>query len=244
MSPQQRHAGRRVVARVALADVVEQGAEHEQVGPVDAVGERGGVGGGLPQVPVDGEAVVGVALRAAAHGLPLGQQAHEDAALVERLEHVDRPVALRQQQDELVDARRRATASAHAAASTSAASRSSVARDSGTSRWAATRAARSTITGSLAGSARADSSTSRSTTTSPSPTRSSWPSWWRGHVPPRALGDPADRAGGGGDVGHQVVGRRGADGRRRRRPGPRGAARRRAVPVTRCRATRTSTRRP
>ena len=33
------------------------------------------------------------------------------------------------------------------------------------------------------------------------------------HVPPRPFGDPADRAGGGGDVGHQVVGRRGADGR-------------------------------
>ena len=49
------HAGRRssatqldadlgVVARVALADVVQQGADHEQVGPVDAGDERGGVG--------------------------------------------------------------------------------------------------------------------------------------------------------------------------------------------------------
>ena len=53
-----------VVARVALADVVEQRAEHEQVGPGDPVDELGGVGGRLPEVPVDGEAVVGVALRA------------------------------------------------------------------------------------------------------------------------------------------------------------------------------------
>ena len=67
----------------------------------------------------------------------------------------------------------------HAAASTSSASRSSVERDSGTSRWAATRAARRTIVGSVAGSARDVSSTARSTTTSPSPTRSSCPSWWR-----------------------------------------------------------------
>ena len=116
-----------VVARVALADVVEQGAEHEQVGPAHAVGQRGGVGRRLPEVPVDGEAVVGVALRAAAHRRPLGQQPHEDAALVERLEDVDRPVALRA-------AARRARRAApvrpalrpHVAASTSAARRSSV----------------------------------------------------------------------------------------------------------------------
>ena len=33
------HAGLRVIALVALADVVEQGAEHEQVGTGDAVDE-------------------------------------------------------------------------------------------------------------------------------------------------------------------------------------------------------------
>ena len=58
------HAGLGVVALVALADVVEQRAEHEQVGSGDAVDELGGVGRRLPEVPVDGEAVVGVALRA------------------------------------------------------------------------------------------------------------------------------------------------------------------------------------
>ena len=54
----------------ALAEVVEQGAEQQQVGPIDAVGQRGRVGRRLPQVPVDGEAVVRVALRSAAHGAP------------------------------------------------------------------------------------------------------------------------------------------------------------------------------
>ena len=59
-----------VVAGVALADVVQQRADHEQVGAVDPVDERGGVGRRLPQVPVDGEAVVGVALRLAADAAP------------------------------------------------------------------------------------------------------------------------------------------------------------------------------
>ncbi len=58
-----------------------------------AVGERGGVGRGLPQVPVDGELVVGVALRAAAHRFPLGQDPHQQAPLVERLQDRQRGVA-------------------------------------------------------------------------------------------------------------------------------------------------------
>ena len=59
-----------VVARVALAEVVQQRAEHEQVGPRDPVGQLGGVGRRLPQVPVDGVAVVGVALRPATGRAP------------------------------------------------------------------------------------------------------------------------------------------------------------------------------
>ena len=52
--------------------------------------ERGGVGGRLAQVPVDGEPVVGVALRAAPHRRPTrAASRHEQAPLVERLEHGD-----------------------------------------------------------------------------------------------------------------------------------------------------------
>ena len=54
-----------VVARPALADVVQQRGDQQQVGPVDVVGELGGRGRGLDQVPVDGEPVPGMALRAA-----------------------------------------------------------------------------------------------------------------------------------------------------------------------------------
>ena len=60
-----------VVARPALADVVQQRADQQQVGPVDVAGQLGGGGRGLDQVPVDGEPVPRVALRQRAHPVPL-----------------------------------------------------------------------------------------------------------------------------------------------------------------------------
>ena len=92
----------RVVARVPLAEVVEQRADDEEVGALDPSGQVGGVGGRLPQVPVDGEAVVGVALRPAAHGRPLGEDLHQQAALIERLEARDRRVPFEQEGHEVV----------------------------------------------------------------------------------------------------------------------------------------------
>ena len=89
-----------VVAREPLADVVQQGADEEKVGTLDVPGESGGECGRLEQVPVDGEAVIRVALRLVAHGGPFGQQAHEQAVLVERLDLVDSGRALGQEVDE------------------------------------------------------------------------------------------------------------------------------------------------
>ena len=97
---QQLDADLGVVAGAALADVVEQGAEHEQVGPVDPAGQPGAAHRGLPQVPVDGEAVVGVALRLAAHAGPLGHVPLPHALLVERLEQHDGRRPGQQQVDE------------------------------------------------------------------------------------------------------------------------------------------------
>ncbi len=89
-----------VVAREPLADVVQQGADEEEVGPFDVLGQSGGQCGGLEQVPVDGEAVVGVALRLVAHGGPFGQEPHEETVLVERLDLVDGGRALGEQVDQ------------------------------------------------------------------------------------------------------------------------------------------------
>ncbi len=74
---------RGVIAGEALADVVQEGADEEEVGPFDRVGEPGGQRRGLQQVTVDGEGVVGVPLGLVADGRPLGNEAHEQAVLVE-----------------------------------------------------------------------------------------------------------------------------------------------------------------
>ena len=73
----------------ALADVVQERADEEEVRPIDAVGQLGGERGGLQEVTVDGEGVVGVALRLVAHRRPLRNEAHQQAVLVERLDLVD-----------------------------------------------------------------------------------------------------------------------------------------------------------
>ena len=91
-----------VISRVALTEVVEQCAEHEQIGAAHAFGDLGGVRRRLPQMPVDGEPVVGVALGLGPNGRPLGQQAAEQIALVERFERGYRPVPFEQQRDEIV----------------------------------------------------------------------------------------------------------------------------------------------
>ncbi len=92
-----RHA---VVAGIALADVVQQRGDQQQVGPVDVAGELRRGGGGLDQVPVDGEPVPGVALRQGAHLVPLGQQPGEQPLLVELLEDGDGRAAAGQQPEE------------------------------------------------------------------------------------------------------------------------------------------------
>ena len=138
-----------VVARVALADVVQQRTEHEQVGPIGAGDERRRVGARLHEVPVDGEAVVGVALRLAAHGLPLRQHVHPQAHLVERLDHRDGAVPGEEEVDE--GARGPRSATARGWPTPPAASRSSDARWMRVSPAAAAAAARSTRLGSRGG---------------------------------------------------------------------------------------------
>ncbi len=91
-----------VVAGEALPQVVEQGAQDEQVGPAHPIGERRRVGGRFEQVPVDREPVIGVALRLVANRHPLGEDSHDQAELIERLDGGDRRVPLEQEPDQLV----------------------------------------------------------------------------------------------------------------------------------------------
>ena len=93
-------AGVGVVAGAALAEVVEERAQHEQVGAGHGCGPRRRDRGGFEEVPVDGEAVVGVALRSRSHRLPLGEDPRPHAAVVESLDHRDRVGAGEQQSDE------------------------------------------------------------------------------------------------------------------------------------------------
>ena len=89
-----------VVARVSLADVVQQRADHEEVRTVDAACPLAGVRRGLDEMPVDGEPVVGVALRPAADVRPLRNDARPEANLVERLDHGDGAVPGEQEVDQ------------------------------------------------------------------------------------------------------------------------------------------------
>ncbi len=83
------HADLGVISRVALADVVQEGAHQQEVGPFHPSGESGRFRRGLQQVPVDGEPVVDVALRPASARLPFRQEPHEQPHLVERLDRRD-----------------------------------------------------------------------------------------------------------------------------------------------------------
>ena len=95
-------AGDAVVAGPALADVVQQRGEQQQVGPRHVAGVGGGVGRALDEVPVHGETVQRVALRAVAHPLPVRDQRGEQALLVERLPDGDRVLPGAEQGEQLV----------------------------------------------------------------------------------------------------------------------------------------------
>jgi hypothetical protein len=78
-----------VIAGPAFADVVEQGADDEQVGAADPPDQGAGRHRCLQQVPVHGVAVEGVALRPVAHHRPFGDELHPQPGLVEGLDGAD-----------------------------------------------------------------------------------------------------------------------------------------------------------
>ena len=96
-----------VLAGAALADVVQEGADQQQVGPVDVAGVRARLHGGLEQVPVDGVAVDGVVLRGRADDVPVRDQRGDDARLVQGLPDRDRAAPGAQQRHQRVAGGRR-----------------------------------------------------------------------------------------------------------------------------------------
>ena len=101
-----------VVAGATLAQIVQQRAHQQEIGPAHRSHVVGGARDRLEQVTVDGEAVERVALRLAAHAVPLGQVVHEQPVLVEQLDHRHHGVAAAEQGHERVAGRRRSTARA------------------------------------------------------------------------------------------------------------------------------------
>ena len=210
-------------------------------GRLDAVGERGGVGRGLEQVTVDGEPVVGVALRAAAHGRPLRQQRRPAAPLVECLDHGDGRRPHRQQSRRTVPGVRRPRRRASRRLGASGRGSRTDRRPPGVRR----RDPR--VSDELRGSGVADVGLRR--TRASRSTTHSVPS-----VPVHRRLRPNDRASSacspdssrpgdgprrGGDLGHQRIGIEIATQPRRRRPVPGGADGRPVRPVARCSSTRT-----
>lgn len=90
-----------VVAWPALADVVQQRGDEEQVGAAHAAGQFGGADGRLDEVAVDGPDVYGVALRPAAYALPVRQQPGDQTLRFERLPDLDGGAAGAEERDEL-----------------------------------------------------------------------------------------------------------------------------------------------
>ena len=97
----QLHPNNRVIARVALAEIVKQSAEHEEVGSGHAVDEQRCVGSGFPQMPVNSEAMIGVALRLRPVRFPFRKQSSKQFSLIERLKDTDRTVPFEQQRHKL-----------------------------------------------------------------------------------------------------------------------------------------------
>ena len=72
-----RHADLGVIARVALSDVVEQGADDEEVWTTDTIDQLGSVCRSFPEMPVNSEPVISVALRLRPNWFPLGQKTRQ-----------------------------------------------------------------------------------------------------------------------------------------------------------------------
>src|SRR5450432_244936 len=93
-------AGDRVVAVTALADVVKQSPEEQEVWSGYPTSQGSGLDRRLDQVAVNGVAMQRIVLPPITHGLPLRNQPRHQAGLVERFEYDERRPARAKQRDE------------------------------------------------------------------------------------------------------------------------------------------------
>ena len=76
-----------VITRVALADVVQEGPHQEQIRSVDISRSLSGMPSRFHQVTIHRELVDGVALREGSNRLPFGNEAGNNAGLIQGLQH-------------------------------------------------------------------------------------------------------------------------------------------------------------
>ena len=89
--PGDRLARDTVLGEAALADVVQQGRDHEDVGAAYRPDQGGGLATGLDHVPVDREAVDRRRVRQQPDPLPLGEHEAEGTGLLQRLPDGQQP---------------------------------------------------------------------------------------------------------------------------------------------------------
>ena len=96
-----------MVAGVSLAEIVKKRSKYEQIWARHPISEFSGVCRSLPEVSIDGESVIGVALWFRADRLPLRQQASDEIALVQCFEYANRAMSFEQQCDQVIGSAQR-----------------------------------------------------------------------------------------------------------------------------------------
>ena len=84
-------------------NVVEQRSEHQQIGTLDTFCKLCGVCCGFPQVSVNGEPVIRVALWLSSHWRPFWKYALNERVLIEAFQHWNRTMALEEESHEFID---------------------------------------------------------------------------------------------------------------------------------------------
>jgi hypothetical protein len=89
-----------MVSGESLPDVVQERTDYQEVLAINGFGQSRRVRSGFKEMPVHGEAVIGVALMVVAYVLPLGHEVRHKAQMIQRLERWYGPMAAEEKSDE------------------------------------------------------------------------------------------------------------------------------------------------